>query len=176
MLFNFGTKLVLLENIYKYCTIVCVNAEVFVLLLHKNNNTTMKKLLFTGLLLLASVMIQAQEVIYLTTDQFNEKVVNVRQETWDYKGTKPCVIDFYASWCGPCKRLAPIMEELAKQYKGKVVFYKVDTDKEPLLAQAFGIRSIPQILFVPMQGKPQMAQGLLPKETLQQAIEDVLLK
>ncbi len=136
----------------------------------------MKKLILGCLLVMASAAIEAQEVIYLTTQQFNEKVCDIQKGEWKYKGTKPCVIDFYASWCGPCKRLAPIMEELAKQYKGKVIIYKVDTDKEPALAQAFGIRSIPQILFVPMQGQPQMAQGLLPKETLQQAIEDVLLK
>ncbi len=136
----------------------------------------MKKLIFGCLLVMASVAVQAQEVIYLTTQQFNEKVCDITKNEWKYKGDMPCVIDFYASWCGPCKRLAPIMEELAKQYKGKVIIYKVDTDREPMLAQAFGIRSIPQILFVPMKGQPQMAQGLLPKETLQKAIEDVLLK
>ncbi len=137
----------------------------------------MKKFIFSSLLLVGlCVTLQAQDVIYLTTEQFNKEVCDVTKNEWKYKGNTPCVIDFYASWCGPCKRLAPIMEELAKQYKGKVVFYKVDTDKEPMLSQAFGIRSIPQILFVPMNGQPQMAQGLLPKETLQKAIEEVLLK
>ncbi len=137
----------------------------------------MKKFIFSCLLLVGlCVTLQAQDVIYLTTERFNKEVCDITKNAWTYKGDKPCVIDFYASWCGPCKRLAPIMEELAKQYKGKVVFYKVDTDKEPMLSQAFGIRSIPQILFVPMNGQPQMAQGLLPKETLQKAIEDVLLK
>ncbi len=136
----------------------------------------MKQILLLGCFLTASILLQAQEVIYLNTQQFNEKVCDVTKNEWKYKGTMPCVIDFYASWCGPCKKLAPIMDELAKEYNGKVIFYKVDTDREQLIAQAFGIRSIPQILFVPVKGQPQMAQGLLPKETLQEAIQEVLLK
>ncbi len=136
----------------------------------------MKKILFILVLCGFTIAAKAQEVIYLSTEQFNKEVCDLSKGEWKYKGTKPCVIDFYASWCGPCKRLAPIMEELAKEYKGQVIFYKVDTDKEPMLSQAFGIRSIPQILFVPIGSQPQMAQGLLPKETLQQAIKDVLLK
>ncbi len=135
----------------------------------------MKKILIGCFLLLASLTVQAQEVIYLTTEQFNKQVCDINAKEWKYLGDKPCVVDFYATWCGPCKRLAPIFAELAKQYEGKVVFYKVDTDREPMLAQAFGIRSIPQMLFVPLKGQPQMAQGLLPKETLQQAIDEVLL-
>ncbi len=136
----------------------------------------MKKILFVLAFCGLTIAAKAQEVIYLSTEQFNKEVCDLSKGEWKYKGTKPCVIDFYASWCGPCKRLAPIMEELAKEYKGQVIFYKVDTDKEPMLSQAFGIRSIPQILFVPVGAQPQMAQGLLPKETLQQAIKDVLLK
>ncbi len=137
----------------------------------------MKKLIFTYLLCMASALaIHAEEVIYLTTEQFVEKVCDLDKQAWKYKGEKPCVIDFYAEWCGPCKQLAPIMEDLAKQYKGQVIFYKVDTDRELKLSQAFGIRSIPQILFIPVQGQPQMAQGLLPKEMLQEAITEVLLK
>ncbi len=136
----------------------------------------MKKLILGCLFVMASVAIQAQEVIYLTTQQFNEQICDISKDVWKYEGEKPCVIDFYASWCGPCKRLAPIMEEVAKKYKGQVIFYKIDIDKEPAVARAFGIQSIPQILFVPMTGTPHMAQGLLPKETIQKAIEDVLLK
>ncbi len=136
----------------------------------------MKRFLLFCCLLWVCLIVQSQEVRYLTTQQFNEKVCDVTKNEWKYKGTMPCVIDFYASWCGPCKTLAPIMDELAKEYNGKVIFYKVDTDREQLIAQAFGIRSIPQILFVPVNGQPQMAQGLLPKEILQEAIQEVLLK
>ncbi len=136
----------------------------------------MKKLfVFILFVLSTSAFLQAQEVIYLSTEQFNKQVCDINKQEWKYLGDKPCVIDFYTTWCVPCKRLAPIMEELAKEYAGKVIFYKVDTEKEPMLSAAFGIRSIPQILFVPLKDTPQMAQGLLPKETLQQAIEEVLL-
>ncbi|MDD4636351.1 MAG: thioredoxin, partial [Bacteroidales bacterium] len=95
---------------------------------------------------------------------------------WKYLGDKPAVIDFYATWCGPCKAVAPIMEELAAEYAGKVLIYKVDVDKEPALAAAFGIQSIPTILFVPVTGKPQMSKGAMPKSSLKQAIEDILIK
>ena len=84
------------------------------------------------------------------------------------------MIDFYADWCGPCKMVAPILEELAKDYDGKLDIYKVDTEKETELASVFGIRSIPSLLFVPKTGQPQMAMGALPKETLEQAFKDVL--
>ncbi len=118
----------------------------------------------------------AQQVQYLTTADFKAKVFDyTTQQQWQYKGDKPCIIDFYTTWCGPCKRLAPVMEELAKEYAGKIIIYKVDTEKERELAAAFGIRSIPTLLFCPMTGSPQVAQGALPKETLQGAIEDVLL-
>ena len=118
----------------------------------------------------------AQQVQYLTTADFKAKVFDyTTQQQWQYKGDKPCIIDFYTTWCGPCKRLAPIMEELAKEYAGKIIIYKADTEKERELAAAFGIRSIPTLLFCPMNGSPQVAQGALPKETLQGAIEDVLL-
>lgn len=118
----------------------------------------------------------AQQVQYLTTADFKAKVFDyTTQQQWQYKGEKPCIIDFYTTWCGPCKRLAPVMEELAKEYAGKIIIYKVDTEKERELAAAFGIRSIPTLLFCPMNGSPQVAQGALPKEALQGAIEDVLL-
>nr|AIF26837.1 hypothetical protein [uncultured bacterium fosmid pJB102C1] len=119
----------------------------------------------------------AEEVRYLTTAQFKELVFDYTKDSvWNYKGEVPCVIDFYATWCGPCKRLAPIMEELAEEYCEEVIFYKVDTDKERELARIFGISSIPSILFVPAKGQPQMARGLLPKETLEEAILQVLKK
>jgi thioredoxin 1 len=87
----------------------------------------------------------------------------------------PCLIDFYADWCGPCKMLAPVLEELSKEYEGKIHIYKVDTEAEPELAGAFGIRSIPSLLFCPSEGQPQMAMGALPKVTLKKAIDEILL-
>ncbi|MBR3564851.1 MAG: thioredoxin [Paludibacteraceae bacterium] len=113
----------------------------------------------------------------MTTKEFQEVVFNYKQNPnqWVYESDIPCIIDFYTTWCGPCKRLAPIMEELAVKYQGKVRFYKVDIEQERELAAVFGIRSIPTILFCPAVGKPQLAQGLLPKETLESAINSVLL-
>ena len=90
--------------------------------------------------------------------------------------SKKVMVDFYASWCGPCRMVAPILEELAGEYEGKIVVYKVNTEKEPDLAAAFGIRSIPSILFIPMSGKPQMLQGAMPKDAFKKAIEEYLLK
>ena len=116
------------------------------------------------------------KVVHLTTETFKQKVFNFDEnKEWKYEGTTPCIVDFYADWCGPCKQIAPIMDELAKEYIGKIIIYKVDTDKQRELSAAFGIRSIPSILFVPVEGQPQMAQGALPKETFVQAIEEVLL-
>ncbi|MDO9635241.1 MAG: thioredoxin [Paludibacter sp.] len=115
--------------------------------------------------------------IKLTKAEFLEKVANyeANPSEWKYVGDKPCIIDFYADWCGPCKVIAPILEELAKEYDGQIYIYKVDTEKEQELAAAFGIRSIPSLLFCPMDGQPQMAQGALPKETFKKAIDEVLL-
>lgn len=95
---------------------------------------------------------------------------------WKYEGDKPAIVDFYADWCGPCKMVAPILDELAKEYDGQIVIYKVDTEKEQELAGAFGIRSIPSILFIPMEGKPEMAQGAMPKASFKKAIDEFLLK
>jgi len=112
---------------------------------------------------------------HLTKETFLAKVFNYEaNKEWKFEGEKPCLIDFYADWCGPCKMVAPILEELAKDYDGKLDIYKVDTEKETELASAFGIRSIPSLLFVPKTGQPQMAMGALPKETLEQAFKDVL--
>ena len=110
----------------------------------------------------------------LTKKDFLEKVFNYEnQQEWKYEGTEPAIIDFWASWCGPCKMVAPVLEELSKEYSGKVKVYKVNTEEEQELAGTFGIRSIPSILFVPMKGKPQMAVGALPKESFKKAIQDV---
>lgn len=118
------------------------------------------------------------KTIQLTRGDFLEKVANFEKNSdeWVYLGDKPAIIDFYADWCGPCKMIAPILEELAKEYEGQVYIYKVDTEVEQQLAVEFGIRSIPSLLFVPMEGVPQMAQGALPKDALKQAIDEVLLK
>ena len=117
------------------------------------------------------------KVTHLTKAEFLAKVMNYEKnpQEWIYLGDKPCLIDFYASWCGPCKRLAPILEELAQEYDGEIYIYKVNTEEERELAAAFGIRSIPTLLFCPMEGRAQIAQGALPKDILKQAIDDVLL-
>jgi thioredoxin len=116
--------------------------------------------------------------IHLTKAEFLSKVANyeANPNEWKYLGDKPCIIDFYASWCGPCKTVAPILEDLAKEYNGQIYIYKIDTEAEPELASAFGIRSIPTILFCAMDGAPQMAQGALPKDSFKKAIADILLK
>lgn len=116
-------------------------------------------------------------VIHLTKTEFVQKVYNYEKnpDKWVYEGSIPAIVDFYATWCGPCKSIAPILEELAKEYDGKIVIYKVDTDKERELAAAFGISSIPTLLFIPAKGDPQIAQGALPKEALKRAIDDFLL-
>jgi len=111
----------------------------------------------------------------LTTEAFKTKVFDFeKNKEWKFAGDKPCLVDFYADWCGPCKMLAPVLDELSQKYAGKLDVYKINTDEEQALAAAFGIQSIPSMLFVPMTGKPQMAQGALPRETLEKAIGDVL--
>ncbi len=111
----------------------------------------------------------------LTTEEFKQKVFNWEEnQEWKYEGDLPAIVDFYADWCGPCKMVAPILEEISTEYAGKLNVYKVDTDAEQELAMAFGIQSIPSLLFIPVSDKPQMAAGALPKEQLQQVIKDVL--
>jgi thioredoxin len=114
---------------------------------------------------------------HLTVETFKEKIFDYEKNSdqWVYEGTMPCVVDFYADWCKPCKLIAPIMEELAEEYKGKVKIYKVNTEQQRELSQLFGIRSIPSVLFIPMDGKPQMTTGALPKETFKQVIDEFLL-
>lgn len=114
---------------------------------------------------------------HLTKDAFLEKVFNYEtNKEWKFEGELPCIIDFYADWCMPCKMVAPVLEELAREYEGKINIYKVDTEEEQELSAVFGIRSIPSLLFCPKDGQPQMAMGALPKESFKKAIEDVLLK
>ncbi len=111
----------------------------------------------------------------LTKEVFKEKVFDFENnKEWKFEGKRPCIIDFYADWCAPCRALSPVLEELSQEYEGKVDIYKIDTEAEQELADMFGIRSIPSILFVPKDGQPQMATGALPKDTLKKAIEEVL--
>jgi len=113
---------------------------------------------------------------HLTKETFLEKIFDFENNTeWNYKGELPAVIDFYADWCGPCKMVAPLIEELSTEYEGKVNFYKIDTEAEQELAMAFGIQSIPSLLFIPMDGKPQMAAGALPKQAFVEVIDKELL-
>ena len=113
---------------------------------------------------------------HLTKETFLTKVFNYEQnQEWKFEGNLPCLIDFYADWCGPCKMVAPILEELSKEFEGKINIYKVYTEAEQELAAAFGIQSIPSLLFCPKDGKPQMAMGALPKQAMTDAINEVLL-
>lgn len=115
--------------------------------------------------------------IQLTTQDFKDKIFNYEKEKeWSSKSQLPIVIDFYADWCAPCKMVAPILEELSKQYEGKLAIYKVDTEVEVELASVFGIRSIPTFLFVPVNGDPVMQPGALPKKAFLQIIDEHLLK
>jgi thioredoxin 1 len=114
-------------------------------------------------------------VEHLTKESFLSKVFNYeKNKEWKFEGEKPCIIDFYADWCGPCKMVAPVLEDLAKDFDGKIDVFKVNTEIEQELASAFGIRSIPSFLFVPAEGQPQMAMGALPKETFVKAFKEVL--
>ena len=103
------------------------------------------------------------------------KVFNYeKHKEWKFEGDRPCIIDFYADWCGPCKMVAPVLEELARDFDGKIDVFKVNTEEEQELASAFGIRSIPSFLFIPASGQPQMAMGALPRDTFIQAFREVL--
>lgn len=127
---------------------------------------------------LITIKNKIMKTVNLTKADFLVKVANYEANPteWKFLGDKPAVIDFYASWCGPCKMLAPVLEELADEYAGQVDIYKVNVEDEEELASLFGIRSVPSLLFIPVDGDPQMAQGALPKSSLQDAIDNVLLK
>lgn len=120
---------------------------------------------------------QGGGTMHLTQAEFLTKVANYKEDpkNWKYLGDKPAIIDFYATWCGPCKQVAPLLEQLSQEYAGQIHVYKVDVDKEPELAQQFGIQSIPTIWFVPMKGDPQVTKGAMSKEELKAHIEKVLL-
>ena len=138
-----------------------------------------RKKLFLALIALVALLpgVRAEDVVYINTAQFRERIFDCTSaKEWKYRGTKPCVIDFYTTWCGPCKRLAPIMEELSQTYCGQITFYKADTERERELAYVFGINSIPQVLYIPMEGKPMLLKGLYPKEDIIRIINEFLLK
>lgn len=114
--------------------------------------------------------------IQMTTQDFKDKVFNYDTEKdWKYQGSLPAIIDFYADWCGPCKMVAPVLEELSEEYKDRLLIYKVDTDAEQELSAVFGIRSIPTLLFIDANGEPILQPGALPKHVFKQVIEEKLL-
>lgn len=117
------------------------------------------------------------KTIEINKEQFLQRVVNYEQNPteWKYLGDKPAIIDFYASWCGPCKMVAPVLEELAAEYGDSIVIYKVNTEKERELSAAFGIRSIPTIIFAPVEGDPRVAQGAMSKADFKKIIDEILL-
>lgn len=134
----------------------------------------MKKLAILLVSILITGMLYAQEPIHLDKQTFKEKVHNYeKNKEWNYLGNKPAIIDFYADWCAPCRQIAPIMEELAADYEGDLVVYKVDTEKQKELAAAFGISALPSILFVPVDGQPQLARGARPKEAYEETINNI---
>ena len=145
----------------------------------------MKKTAFITLLVLAFGMTvnaqnekQESKVKHLTYNEFIKQIWDFEKDpnTFNYKGKLPAIIDFYADWCGPCRRVAPIMEKLAEEYDGKLLVYKVNTDQERGLASAFQVKSIPMVLFIPMEGQPMMHVGALPEEGYRQVVEEQLLK
>ena len=138
----------------------------------------MKYTILLCALFLSLGALQAQDKpIHLDKAAFEERVASLKnlEKDWIYLGDKPCIIDFYADWCGPCRTIAPHLEALAKEFEGKIYIYKINTDKEKELAKAFGIAAIPTLVFAPVKEDPQIAQGALPKEELKRLIETILL-
>lgn len=139
----------------------------------------MKRIIIAVLCVLGLVSaLDAQEkkgVMTLSSKEFNTKVYDISAKNPEYLGSKPAIVDFYASWCGPCRAISPVLEELAKEYGDKIVIYKVDVDASRDIAQAFGIRSIPAVLFIPMKGEAQMTVGGRSKEDFKKQIDTILL-
>lgn len=137
----------------------------------------MKKSIIIGLLAVMGLLPIKAEVQYLTTAQFKERVYDyTKSNEWKFKGKKPVIIDFYTTWCRPCKMLAPIMEELSEKYKGRVVFYKVDIERERELANQFQVSSIPQVLYIPVNGKYQKLVGFHTQDQIEEIINTFLLQ
>lgn len=118
------------------------------------------------------------EVSHLTKAEFLKKVYNyeANPNEWKFEGERPAIVDFYATWCGPCKAMAPVLDEISKEYAGKIDVYKIDVDQEKELAAAFGIRSIPTLLMIPAKEEPRVVQGALPKDQLKKVVDELLLK
>lgn len=134
----------------------------------------MKKLVVLSIALFIGGFLMAQEPVHLDTASFKEKVHNYeKSQEWNYLGDKPAIIDFYADWCAPCRQIAPIMKDIAQDYEGDLVVYKIDTEKQKELAAAFGIRALPSILFIPKNGQPQLAKGAMPRQKFDQVINNV---
>jgi thioredoxin 1 len=120
--------------------------------------------------------VDGSSVVALTNETFKTMVFNYdKNKEWKYEGDKPAIVDFYAGWCAPCRQLSPLVEEIANEYSGKIVVYKVDTESEQLLAQNMGITGLPTLLFIPAKGQPQLSMGFLPKESLTKAVNEILL-
>ena len=145
----------------------------------------MKKTILIAMIVLATAFTataqdkkEESKVKHLTYKEFLSKVWNFESNpnTFVYKGQLPAIIDFYADWCGPCRRVAPIMEKLAEEYDGKLLVYKINTDKERELSAAFNVKSIPMVLFIPMEGQPMMQVGAMPEEGYRKVVEEQLLK
>ena len=143
-----------------------------------------KAILFAMVFMVAGLTANAQEekkeskIQHLTYKEFLKKVWDFEKDpnTFNYKGKLPAIVDFYADWCGPCRRVAPIMEKLAEEYEGKLLVYKVNTDQERALATAFNVKSIPMVLFIPKEGQPMMQVGAMPEEGYRKVVEEQLLK
>ncbi len=138
----------------------------------KNKFILLFVLLLSGLFL----TVNGQTVKELSTQEFKEQIWNYdKNKEWKFDGKKPVIIDLYATWCGPCKRLAPILSDIQKDYGDKIQIYKVDTDKERELARLFNVSSIPLMVFIPLKGDPFLVSGLRPKEQLVQIINEKLI-
>jgi thioredoxin 1 len=151
----------------------------------------MKKVIFSALLLIAVISGSCSagnpvdktknaksdsKVLQLTNEVFKKLIFNYDvNKVWKYAGSKPIIIDFYADWCPPCHQLSPLVEEIAKEYEGKVIVYKVNTDQEKALAQTLGISSLPTLLYIPVNGKPHITIGILPKDEIVKNVNEILL-
>lgn len=137
----------------------------------------MKKALIFSIVITITILsssLYAQKIQHIDAEKFKKEIFDYKNKTeWDYSGEVPILIDFYATWCGPCKQVAPILEQLQKEYKDKLIIYKVNVDAERELAGVFGVHSMPTFLFIPKKGKPSMAKGALPKETFKQAFHEI---
>ena len=155
-------KLIYLSILFAYTISACAGKNIEKQTEEINNSKEVKKM----------------GTIHLTKAEFLAKVANYETNPteWKYLGDKPCILDFYATWCGPCKMVAPILEDLANEYDGQIYIYKIDVDAEPELAAAYGIQSIPTIFFCPMNGTPQVSQGAIDKESFKKTIAEFLLK